>query len=282
MSHNTAIYGGGFYNDDDGSVTLNNITIGFNTSSSGIHNNGVISSANSIIAATQGTANCNGEIFSLGYNLSDDDSCDLMATGDISNTNPLLGPLQYNDEETLTHALLPGSPAIDAANPATPGTGNGACETTDQRSAMRPVDGDGDGDAVCDIGAFELLPMHLGKTGPTAVNAYDPITYTLILTNNLPLTLTNIIITDVVPAGATYISGGMHNGGVVSWTVDSLPADTSINQQFVVTATTTITNSQYRATSQEGYQVVGQTAVVTHVNNQTPIWMLYLSVILKD
>ena len=45
--------------------------------------------------------------------------------------------------------LLTGSPAIDAGNPAAPGSGNGACEATDQRGVRRP------GGAACDIGAFE-------------------------------------------------------------------------------------------------------------------------------
>lgn len=60
----------------------------------------------------------------------------------------LLGPLADNGGPTLTHALLPGSPAIDA------GTAAG-CPATDQRGYQRPADGDLDGMAACDIGAFE-------------------------------------------------------------------------------------------------------------------------------
>ena len=37
--------------------------------------------------------------------------------GDQINTDPLLGPLQDNGGPTVTHALLPGSPAIDAGDP---------------------------------------------------------------------------------------------------------------------------------------------------------------------
>jgi hypothetical protein len=37
--------------------------------------------------------------------------------GDQINTNPMLGPLQDIGGPTFTHALLPGSPAIDAGDP---------------------------------------------------------------------------------------------------------------------------------------------------------------------
>lgn len=57
--------------------------------------------------------------------------------------------LADNGGPTPTHALLPGSNAIDA--------GAGDCEDlrSDQRGARRPLDGDGDEEAVCDIGPFE-------------------------------------------------------------------------------------------------------------------------------
>jgi len=87
---------------------------------------------------------------SQGYNLASDASCHFNATGDLNSTDPKLGPLQDNGGATLTHALLPGSPAIDA----------GSCpgETTDQRGYPRPVDFPGVADTAdgCDIGAFEF------------------------------------------------------------------------------------------------------------------------------
>jgi hypothetical protein len=61
----------------------------------------------------------------------------------------LLGPLQDNGGPTLTHAILAGSAAIDA------GTSTDA-PATDQRTVVRPQDGDGNGSALVDIGAFEL------------------------------------------------------------------------------------------------------------------------------
>jgi hypothetical protein len=76
------------------------------------------------------------------------DVTDLRGTVE-SPLDPLLGPLADNGGPTLTHALLPGSPAIDGGDAT-------SCLSTDQRFLDRPVDGDGDGMAVCDIGAFEF------------------------------------------------------------------------------------------------------------------------------
>jgi hypothetical protein len=59
-----------------------------------------------------------GTITSFGYNvLSDDGGGYLNGPGDQINTDPLLGPLQDNGGPTVTHALLPGSPAINAGDP---------------------------------------------------------------------------------------------------------------------------------------------------------------------
>ena len=62
--------------------------------------------------------NSGGTVISLGYNVSSDDGGGFLTDpGDQINTDPMLGPLQANGGPTFTHALLPGSPAIDAGNP---------------------------------------------------------------------------------------------------------------------------------------------------------------------
>jgi len=108
---------------------------------SGIHEAGGAVFLRDTIVASNGSANCSGAVSSNGYNLDSGMSCGLNSTGDITNTNPLLGPLTEN-AGTLVHPLLAGSPAIDA----------GSCVagiTTDQREVSR-LEGAG-----CDIGAYE-------------------------------------------------------------------------------------------------------------------------------
>jgi RHS repeat-associated protein len=77
-----------------------------------------------------------------------------------------------NGGPTLTHALLAGSPAIDGGNTGTPGSGGNACAATDQRGALRPADGDGNGGAVCDIGAYEA-GASVPPAGGTITYLYD-------------------------------------------------------------------------------------------------------------
>ena len=67
----------------------------------------------------------------------------------------IISPLADNGGPTQTHALAVGSPAIDAV-------GSGAfCLGTDQRGVARPIDGDSDGDPLCDIGSYETQDLDL-------------------------------------------------------------------------------------------------------------------------
>ena len=75
--------------------------------------------------------------------------------------DPKLSPLQNNGGPTQTHALLAGSPAIDAGDSNGCRDNTGALLQTDQRGLPRATDGNGDGKAACDIGAFELNAQNI-------------------------------------------------------------------------------------------------------------------------
>src|SRR5262249_34416803 len=101
-----------------------------------------------------------GFIKSLGHNLVGR-GCPTDGPGDLAFdyrsmlVSDVLGPLQNNGGPTETHALSPGSPAIDAGETVCTDD-NGAPLTTDQRGMPRPIDGNADGTAACDIGSFEF------------------------------------------------------------------------------------------------------------------------------
>ncbi|MGB2895684.1 MAG: choice-of-anchor Q domain-containing protein [Anaerolineales bacterium] len=138
-------------------LTLNNVTISGNMTGGGAGTGGIrnfaqVNVRNSILAWNV-NGNClsggSGTIVSQGYNLESLNSCALSGPGDLPNTDPNLGPLTDNGGPVNTIALLPGSPALEAGNPAVPGSGGNACEATDARLVVRPVG------ERCDIGAFE-------------------------------------------------------------------------------------------------------------------------------
>ena len=154
--------GGGFDNIGTGvSTTINNSTFTGNSAGSGggvFNIFGSVTLNNTIIVGNSGGAareDCFGSgITSLGHNLVGiGTGCPTGGTDDVtaSLSSAKLAALADNGGTTETHALLSGSPAIDAGNPATPGSGGNACESADQRGTSR-LQG-----AACDIGAFEFV-----------------------------------------------------------------------------------------------------------------------------
>ncbi len=100
---------------------------------------------------------CAGTLVSNGNNLMGVKNCTVTGVAPTL-ADPQLGSLQNNGGPTATHALLAGSPAIDAGTPTGCRDNLGALLSTDQRGATRPFDGNGDGTGQCDIGAFEVAP----------------------------------------------------------------------------------------------------------------------------
>jgi predicted outer membrane repeat protein len=160
--------GGGIINYD-ATLTVTNSTLSGNSAYyvGGIHNSAApLVVANTVFKAGALGANIvnTGTGKSRGYNLSNDDGGGyLVGPGDQINTDPLLGSLQDNGGTTLTHALLPGSPAIDAGDPNfTPPPGQ------DQRGYPRVVNG------RIDIGSFEVQEEPTPTPTPTPTATLTP------------------------------------------------------------------------------------------------------------
>jgi large repetitive protein len=140
--------GGGISQWNDGDLTIYNTTIANNTVTGGSVSGWAIEDVlnfvayNSILSSASGTYPCTHAADGGDHNIASNTLC---GTAFIV-SDPRLGLLTDTGGDTLTHSLLTGSPAIDAGS---------ACEPDDQRGITRPIDGDGDGLAICDIGSLE-------------------------------------------------------------------------------------------------------------------------------
>jgi filamentous hemagglutinin family protein len=112
--------------------------------------------------------------------------------------NPQLAPLANYGGPTLTHALLPNSPALNAGNNANAPVGN------DQRGATRIIGG------IVDIGAFEsqgfsLTPLANTTPQSTNINTSFPQPLGVQVTENFvnsPIPAPNILVTFTPPSSS--------------------------------------------------------------------------------
>ena len=170
----TAGMGGALMNG--GVAHLRNTTVAYNHASNRPYNGGggidnrasqsaLVTFTNSIVARNS-RYDCSGNpsftatdtpgfMVSHGHNLRGG-GCPVLVpglgqppSGDLDAIDPRFGPSTKGVPSALS--LRADSPAIDAGD-------DSACPATDGRGMARPQDGNGDGTAVCDIGAYEVAP----------------------------------------------------------------------------------------------------------------------------
>jgi hypothetical protein len=175
VSGNSAEVAGAIENSGGGFVSLVSSTIAANRASveaSGIFNrNGSLRFGSSILRDRCVFLRSPGAP-DAGHNLDARDTCGLVDPTSLRNTAPALGPLQDNGGPTPTHAVLAGSPVIDAGDDAAcsaPGVAG-----VDQRGASRP-DGDPASPGRCDIGAVEFVDCDANGVDDGVEIAGDPL-----------------------------------------------------------------------------------------------------------
>jgi hypothetical protein len=162
---------GGGVNNSYGTLTLARSLVSGNTAPTGpeIYNSGSVATVlvdNHNLFGVNGIAGVEG--FTPG-------ATDVVPPAGVQLPDILDPALALHGGPTQTHALVPGSPAIDAGGPDCLDA-TGSPLAIDQRGRPRLVDGDEDGTAACDIGAFEFFPLvnNFVTLAPDLDTAFDP------------------------------------------------------------------------------------------------------------
>lgn len=256
---NTAVSGGGLYSRDSATILSNSTLSGNAASENGgglineavngeaavnlahvslvdnlavadgsgllvVGETAVITLSNSLLTNAAVTAPyCGGagDIISADYNLVGDASCNLSGSNDQVVSGPLVDGLADNGGATMTHALLPDSPALDHIPVGE--NGCGAIWTTDQRGVIRPQD---DG---CDVGAYEA------EESPIVVYA----TYLPIIRSPDVLIAPDLIVQEIIVTAANVQivianqgTGAVVDGFWVDLYINPDPAPTQVNQTW--------------------------------------------------
>ncbi|ABX05364.1 MAG TPA: CSLREA domain-containing protein [Herpetosiphon sp.] len=122
--------GGGIYTLPASTSYLTNTLISLNTAPAG--------------------ADCWGATQGFYALISELDDCQLAGNTNLGDLAAQTSPLTQVDDYTWVAPLTQTSPAVDAGN-------NQACPASDQRGQSRPIDGNGDLLARCDLGAYEFV-----------------------------------------------------------------------------------------------------------------------------
>ena len=173
--------------------------------------------------------------------------------------------LSPDSSVTVNLSGTPGQLSVEWFNP-----------ETGVATAGSPVNGGGNRNFTAPFGGDAVLYLYqedggqspvlsISMSGPETAIAGELITYELTVSNSGNAEATNLTITDTLPDGATYVSGGTLQGDTVTWNVPSLAAQKSTKMQFTFTVTDNIVNSEYEVTSDEGAGAQGSKEVVTEI-----------------
>lgn len=111
-------------------------------------------------------------------------------------------------------------------------------------------------------------------TAPATAGKGEQITYNFTIANHSPAILSDLVVTNTIPMGASYVGGAdaPPTNRSVRWSLPILAADSSTVVQLIVTLQQSVVNSDYRVTTKEGPTARGRTTLVTRVDGQAPLY----------
>lgn len=214
-----------------GTLAIKNSTFSQNNapSGAGVYSQGTLTLINTILANSTGPDCGNGgTIASAKNNLIEStgaSACGLTngVNGNKIGVDPNLATPGDNGGVTNTFALNLGSPARDAGDNAT--CAAAPVSNKDQRGSTRPLDGEGNGSAICDMGAFEAATVNT----PTATRT---------LTRTVTPTVTRTRTSTSVPATNTHTPTSMRTNTPTA-TRTSTPGNGPTNTHTATSTATT-------------------------------------------
>jgi uncharacterized repeat protein (TIGR01451 family) len=101
-----------------------------------------------------------------------------------------------------------------------------------------------DSNLTLDFGMTPQIDLRVQKTGTTTIDAGGNVTYSLAITNNSPIAATNVVVTDDLPSGVTFVPNGTN--GSTSSTIWTTQANT--NAELIANIGTMAANAQQTLT----------------------------------
>ncbi len=115
--------------------------------------------------------------------------------------------------------------------------------------------------------------LQLAKVAPAETISGDDLTYEITVTNDGAGALTSVVLTDILPAGLTYVSSSPEASvgadGTVSWLIDALDSEGS--QTVSVVATTGEPGEVVNTTTAESFEGASATAQATTLVTQSDL-----------